>query len=109
MKRTIPGLTYSDPEIDIVLVHTLKIISTLILYMFTKFLMLGHLSIVNRDEMVKTLTSPFSIILRTPLVYLDTLLLIAGLLSSREMCKQLEQNAKISVLKIIVGKCIRFK
>lgn len=108
LKRTLARLTGSNQSGEIVAINGLKVLATFSIYLFLKFLMLGHLPITNRDTLVKLISQPFSIVLRTPLMYLDTFLFASGTVAAYRMCQEHEEKSGISVMRRIVGRLIRF-
>lgn len=109
-KRTAEILLYGDSTIEMMLplYDLLKVLSTCMLYLCLKFLMLGHLPITNRDEMIQIFSNPFSILIRHPMIYTDILLLINGCLSAYELSEEMEQKSFIQLLKRLSIKFTRF-
>uniref|UniRef100_A0A1A9W6D5 Nose resistant-to-fluoxetine protein N-terminal domain-containing protein n=1 Tax=Glossina brevipalpis TaxID=37001 RepID=A0A1A9W6D5_9MUSC len=108
-KRTLHVLLASDThDVQFPLFHVLKIGATFMLYLCLKFLMFGHLPITNRDDIVHTFDNPWSILIRNPMIYIDTLLLISGFLSAYQLSEEMEQKSYIQLLKRMSLKVSRY-
>ncbi|KNC25327.1 hypothetical protein FF38_02523 [Lucilia cuprina] len=88
--------------------HVLKIAATFMLYLCLKFLMIGHMPIINRDQLVRTLDHPLSVLIRSPMIYADILLLISGFLSAYQLSEEMEQKSYIHLLKRLGSKLSRY-
>lgn len=88
--------------------HLLKIIATFMLYLSLKFLMLGHLPYRNRDDIVRVLENPWTILIRHPMLYTDILLLISGYYTAQQLSEEIEQKSFIPLLKRVSLKFSRY-
>lgn len=107
-KRTLNMLLATDSyDVQFPFFHVLKIAATFMLYLCLKFLMIGHMPITNRDQLVRTLDNPMSILIRSPMIYADILLLISGFLSAYQLSIEMEQKSYIQLLKRLALKVSR--
>ncbi|XP_055914388.1 uncharacterized protein LOC129947740 [Eupeodes corollae] len=88
--------------------HLLKILSTFMLYVCLKYMMIGHLPITNRDKLVRTVDQPFSVVFRSPMIYTDILLIISGFLSGYQLSEEMECKTYIGVIKRVLAKVLRY-
>ncbi|XP_067639929.1 O-acyltransferase like protein-like isoform X2 [Eurosta solidaginis] len=88
--------------------NILKLGATFALYVSLKYLMLGHLPITDRDKLVRTLDQPQSIIFRSPMIFMDVLLMISGFLIAYQLAEEMEQKNHIQLLKRMTLKITRF-
>ncbi|XP_037889212.1 uncharacterized protein LOC119637327 isoform X1 [Glossina fuscipes] len=108
-KRTLNVLLTPDThDLQFPLFHVLKIGATFMLYLCLKFLMFGHLPITNRDDVIHTFDHSWSILIRNPMIYIDTLLLISGFLSAYQLSEEMEQKSYIQLLKRVSLKVTRY-
>ncbi|XP_037935805.1 uncharacterized protein LOC119669846 [Teleopsis dalmanni] len=106
-RRTLTVLL-SEENTDFPILHVLKLGATFMLYVCLKYLMIGHLPITNRDQLVRAVDHPFSIMFRAPLLYADILLLIGGFFSAYQLSSEMEQKSYIQLLKCLVSKICRY-
>lgn len=107
-QRTFTILLAPDTyDVQFPVFHVLKIAATFMLYLCLKFLMIGHMPIINRDELVRTLDHPLSVLIRSPMIYADILLLISGFLSAYQLSEEMEQKSYIHLLKRLGSKVSR--
>lgn len=109
LKSTFPLLFNVDgsDEEQIMCVHGIKAIGTILLYCAFKMIPLGRIPFDNRNYMTDLFNSPLSIILRALFLYTDLFLLVSGLLSSYGVVKDIKSNGKIHVLKRMIGRIVR--
>lgn len=109
LKSTFPLLFNVDgsDEEQIMCVHGIKAIGTILLYLAFKMIPLGRIPFDNRNQMTELFNSPASIILRALFLYTDLFLLVSGLLSSYGVVKDIKSNGKIHVLKRMIGRIVR--
>ncbi|XP_061396896.1 uncharacterized protein LOC133332512 [Musca vetustissima] len=109
-KRSLGILLADDDTHDVPfpLFHVLKVVATLMLYLCLKFLMIGHLPITNRDQLVRTFDNPLSVLIRSPMIYADILLLISGFLTAYQLSEEMEQKSYIQLLKRMALKVSRY-
>ncbi|KAM7346792.1 nose resistant to fluoxetine protein 6-like isoform 2-T2 [Cochliomyia hominivorax] len=108
-QRTFSILLAPDTyDVQFPVFHVLKIAATFMLYLCLKFLMIGHMPIINRDQLVRTLDHPLSVLIRSPMIYADILLLISGFLSAYQLSEEMEQKSYIHLLKRLGSKVSRY-
>ncbi|XP_073830459.1 uncharacterized protein [Musca autumnalis] len=109
-KRSLDILMADDDAHDVPfpLFHVLKVVATFMLYLCLKFLMIGHLPITNRDQLVRTFDNPLTILIRSPMIYADILLLISGFLTAYQLSEEMEQKSYIQLLKRMALKVSRY-
>ncbi|XP_036318069.1 nose resistant to fluoxetine protein 6-like [Rhagoletis pomonella] len=108
-QRTVSVLLGSDSsETQFPIFNVLKLGATFALYVSLKYIMIGHLPIINRDIMVRALEKPQSILFRTPMVYMDMLLMVSGFLIAYQLAEEMEQKSHIQLLKRMALKITRY-
>lgn len=108
-KRSLSELLSEDRlDMQFPIFHLLKIVSTFMLYVCLKYMMIGHLPITNREKLVRTVDQPFSVVFRSPMIYTDILLVISGFLSGYQLSEEMENKTYIAVIKRIIAKVLRY-
>ncbi|XP_055843239.1 uncharacterized protein LOC129910023 [Episyrphus balteatus] len=108
-KRSLSELLSEDRlDMQFPIFHLLKILSTFMLYVCLKYMMIGHLPITNRDKLVRTVDQPFSVVFRSPMIYTDILLIISGFLSGYQLSEEMEYKTYIGVIKRVFAKVLRY-
>lgn len=87
--------------------HLIRIISTVMLYLFLKFVMIGHYAISNRDEMASLFDNSLTVFFRTPMIYMDLLLIVSGFLTSYQLSEEMQETNHIGLLKRLTYKGMR--
>lgn len=87
--------------------HLIRIFSTVMLYFFLKFIMIGHYAISNRDEMASLFNNSLTVFFRTPMIYMDLLLIVSGFLTSYQLSEEMQDTNHIGLLKRITYKGMR--
>lgn len=87
--------------------HLLRIISTIMIYLFLKFVMIGHFPISNRDEMASLFDNSLTVFFRAPMVFMDLLLIVSGFLTSYQLSEEMQETSHIALLKRFAYKCMR--
>lgn len=108
-QRTFVELVRSDHlEMQFPIFNILKLGASFALYVCLKYIMIGHLPIINRDRLVRALDQPLSILFRSPMIYMDGLLLISGFLVAYQLAEEIEQKTRIQLLKRMALKISRY-
>lgn len=108
-QRTFVELLRSDhSETQFPIFNILKLGASFALYVCLKYIMIGHLPIINRDKLVRALDQPQSILFRLPMIYMDVLLMISGFLVAYQLAEEIEQKTHIQLLKRIALKISRY-
>lgn len=107
-QRTLESLvSLTQPDVEFPLIHLLKILGTLMIYVNLKYIMAGHLPLTNRDAFVGTVNRNWSLAYRIPLLYSDMLLLIGGFLVAHQLSNDMEQTCRLSFLRNVGSKACR--
>ncbi|XP_030563114.1 uncharacterized protein LOC115764315 [Drosophila novamexicana] len=107
-QRTLESLvSLTHPDVEFPLIHLLKILGTLMIYVNLKYIMAGHLPLTNRDAFVGTVNRNWSLACRIPLLYSDMLLLIGGFLVAHQLSNDMEQTCRLSFLRNVGSKACR--
>lgn len=109
LKNTFPLLFNIDgtDEEQIVCVHGIKALGTILLFAAFRMIPLGRIPFNNRNDMTDAFNEPYSIVLRALFLYTDLFLLLSGLLCSYGVVKDIKSNGKVSVVKRIFGRIVR--
>ncbi|XP_032593883.1 nose resistant to fluoxetine protein 6 isoform X2 [Drosophila grimshawi] len=108
-QRTLQSLIcLESPDIEFPLIHLLKILATLMIYVNLKFIMAGHLPLTNRDAFVGTVNRFWGVTYRTPLLYSDMLLLLSGFLVAYQLSHDMEKTCRLSFLRNVSHKACRY-
>ncbi|XP_055373669.1 uncharacterized protein LOC129607008 [Condylostylus longicornis] len=108
-KRSIEALLSTEGQDTIFpIINVIKIFSTFMLYICFKYLMLGHLPVLNRDKLIMSFDTPLSIFYRSPILYFDILLMISGFIKAYHMCTEMEEKLHIHALKRLMLNILRF-
>lgn len=108
-QRTFVELLGSDHfETQFPIFNILKLGASFALYVCLKYIMIGHLPIINREKLVRTLDQPQSVLFRSPLIYMDVLLMISGFLVAYQLAEEIEQKTHIQLLKRMTLKISRY-
>ncbi|XP_018793000.1 PREDICTED: uncharacterized protein LOC108971409 [Bactrocera latifrons] len=108
-QRTLIELLGSDHfETQFPIFNVLKLGASFALYVCFKYIMIGHLPIINRDKLVRALDQPQSVLFRSPLIYMDVLLMISGFLVAYQLAEEIEQKTHIQLLKRMALKISRY-
>ncbi|XP_023169417.2 uncharacterized protein LOC111598411 [Drosophila hydei] len=100
--------TLNDPDVEFPLIHLLKLLATLLIYVNLKFMMAGHLPITNRDAFVDAVNGYWSLAYRIPLLHSDLLLLLSGFLVAYQLSHEMEQTCRLSFLRNVSAKACRY-
>ncbi|KAH8397870.1 hypothetical protein KR222_004404 [Zaprionus bogoriensis] len=107
-QRTLQSLlSLEQPDIEFPLIHLLKILATLMIYVNLKFIMAGHLPLTNRDAFVNAVNGYGSLAYRVPLLYSDLLLLLSGFLVAHKLSHDMETTCRLSFLRNVATKAGR--
>lgn len=109
LKNTFPLLFNIDgtDEEQIVCVHGIKALGTILLFAAFRMIPLGRIPFNNRNDMTDAFNEPYSIVLRALFLYTDLFLFLSGLLCSYGVVKDIKSNGKVSVVKRIFGRIVR--
>ncbi|KAL5277889.1 hypothetical protein ACFFRR_002871, partial [Megaselia abdita] len=88
--------------------HLIRIVSTIMLYFFLKFVMIGHYAISNRDEMASMFNNSLTVFFRTPMIFMDLLLIVSGFLTSYQLSEEMQDTNHIGLLKRLTYKGMRY-
>lgn len=108
-RLTLEKLTSLDhPDVEFPLIHLLRLLATLLIYVNLKFMMAGHLPITNRDAFVEAVNGYWSLAYRIPLLHGDLLLLLSGFLLAYQLSHEMEQTCRLSFLRNVSAKACRY-
>ncbi|EDW07303.2 uncharacterized protein LOC6584330 [Drosophila mojavensis] len=109
-----PRLTFAKlasldhPDVEFPLIHLLRLLALLLIYVNLKFMMAGHLPITNRDAFVEAVNGYWSLAYRIPLLHGDLLLLLSGFLVAYQLSHEMEQTCRLSFLRNVSAKACRY-
>lgn len=106
LKETWSQLT-SVKEGEIECVHGIKAIGSIGLFLILKVMQLIRAPYSNRVDLTEILNSSWSIILRSPLLFMDIFLFTTGLLTTFSVLRKYERNVKFQFISSIGGKLLR--
>lgn len=98
----------SPAKEEILSLHGIRFIVSIMLLLSHKSLMLNLKPITNRLEMNTFFTEPISIICRACYLYTDIFLMLSGLLVAYSLIGRMQRGKKINILKEITGRYFRF-
>lgn len=106
LKDTWSQLT-SVKEGEIECVHGFKAIAAIGIFGILKVLQLIRAPYSNRVDLTEILNSSWSLLLRSPMLYMDVFLIISGFLTSYSLLKRFEETGKLGIAFSLFGKVIR--
>lgn len=94
-------------DLQFPLFHFIRILSTILIYLFLKFVMIGHFAISNRDEMASMFNYSMTVFFRSPMIFMDLLLIVSGFLISYQLSEEMQEFSHIALLKRFTYKGMR--
>lgn len=93
---------------DIEVAHGIRFLAVLLLLIAHKAMVSFFHPVLNRNEFVKMSTNPFSVILRSAVLFTDTFLLLSGMLTGYSIFGRYLRGENVNYLKEIAGRYLRF-
>ncbi|XP_046385952.1 nose resistant to fluoxetine protein 6-like [Ischnura elegans] len=100
-------LDTSTPKNELSCLNGLRTILCLILFFLHRGLLILFGSVANRTEMAEWMQGPKSMILRAFWNYVDTFVVMSGLLTSYFTVKRLQEGRKLNILKMYIRRYIK--
>jgi hypothetical protein len=88
-------------------IHGIRALATIFLFMSLKFIPLGKIPYSNRFAMTEIFNWSISILLRAVFLYMETFLVVNGLLAGYGMSKEFKERGKINVARRLIGRILR--
>lgn len=93
---------------DIEVAHGIRFLAVTLLLLAHKAMVSNFHPFLNRTEMVLMSTNPFSVVLRSAVLFTDTFLLLSGMLTAHSMFGRYSRGEKVNFFKEIAGRYLRF-
>ncbi|XP_046385947.1 nose resistant to fluoxetine protein 6-like [Ischnura elegans] len=100
-------LDTSTPKDELSCLNGLRTILSLILFFLHRGLLILAGSVANRNEVATWMQGPKSMILRSFWIYVDTFVVMSGLLTSYYTVKRLQEGKKLNILKMYIRRYIK--
>jgi hypothetical protein len=112
MKRNVPALIVADLNPDATVpnfacIHGIRALATMALFMALKFIPLGKIPYSNRYALTELFNWPISVVLRAVFLYMETFLVVNGLLAGYGMSREFRERGKINVARRLIGRILR--
>jgi hypothetical protein len=112
MKRNVPALLEANLNPDatttnFACIHGIRALATMALFMALKFIPLGKIPYSNRYALTELFNWPISVVLRAVFLYMETFLVVNGLLAGYGMSREFRERGKINVARRLIGRILR--
>lgn len=94
-------------EGDVECIHGIKALSSIGLFCILKVWQLIRAPYANRIDLTEILNSSWSLILRSPMLFMDIFLILTGFLTSYSLLRRHEATGKFGAISHLIGKLIR--